>query len=144
MSKNKKVVLYTAIFALIVAAILVASPAGATEELPYDTYSSNVVGFEIPSGQYCVVAYQDGEPFDMQCFCPCEAEQVATSSTEVIVEEKIVEVEVIKEVPGDCDDCPVCEDCPDPDPCPTQEPCEECEKCKKCELCDDDDDCDDD
>lgn len=70
MKREKKIMLYSAIFALLVAGILVAG-AGASPEVWYDELVPHVLGFEIPTGQYCVTDYRDGEAFTT-CYCPCE------------------------------------------------------------------------
>ena len=37
----------------------------------YDELVPHVLGFEIPTGQYCVTDYRDGKPFTV-CYCACE------------------------------------------------------------------------
>ena len=43
----------------------------AQSEKGYDELAPHVLGYWIPSGQYCVTEYRTGEPFT-ECYCECE------------------------------------------------------------------------
>ena len=71
MKKNR--VLWIVVLLILIAICLMLLPTNASAEgdKPYDEIVPHVLGFEIPTGQYCVTDYRDGKAFT-QCFCACE------------------------------------------------------------------------
>ena len=66
----KKVYLLLGLILILAAFITTAS----ASDSAYDTPAPNVIGFEIPTGQYCVSDYREGDPFTI-CYCACEEEE---------------------------------------------------------------------
>ena len=82
MKKSKKITLYAVGFIALVAILLMAAGQAKAQwfDFGYDTPTSNVTGFKIPTGQYCLTDYRDGNAFTT-CYCACEDDCI------VVVEE---------------------------------------------------------
>ena len=106
--KKKRIVTVLFVFIIIVLAFVVVGNVDASSNT-YDEIVPHVLGFEIPTGQYCVTDYRDGKAFT-QCFCACENGCVDTVN---VITERVDKTQVPTDVP----DTPV-----PPTPEPTEKP----------------------
>ena len=110
MKKNRALWIVVLLILIAICLMLLPTNASAEGDKPYDEIVPHVLGFEIPTGQYCVTDYRDGKAFT-QCFCACET--CAEPSV------------ITKEVPTTPKDTPVPPtDVPDTPVPPTPEPTE--------------------
>ena len=107
---NNNRIAWIAILLLLIAIAMLALPHGASaSDVTYDELAPHVLGFEIPTGQYCITDYRDGAAFT-QCFCACENGCVDTVN---VITERVDKTQVPTDVP----DTPV-----PPTPEPTEKP----------------------
>jgi len=109
MKKNRALWIVVLLILIAICLMLLPTNASAEGDKPYDEIVPHVLGFEIPTGQYCITDYRDGKAFT-QCFCACENGCVDTVN---VITERVDKTQVPTDVP----DTPV-----PPTPEPTEKP----------------------